>query len=81
MGSRSKDGSGKYDVVWESSGLGETVVLFTYLLEGHITAQKLLTEKQKKKVTTNIVHPKERMVTTSPSQLSDDEECMMVSNN
>lgn len=47
--SRSKEGLEKYDVVWEFTGLGETAVVFTYLLEGHITAQKLLMERQKKK--------------------------------
>jgi hypothetical protein len=33
------------------------------------------------KVITNIVDPKERNVITRSSQLSDDEECMIVSNN
>jgi hypothetical protein len=53
--------------VWEFTGLGEAAVLFTYLLEGHITAQKLLTEWQKMKVSTNIVNSKERKVITRPS--------------
>jgi hypothetical protein len=81
IGSRSKDGLGKYDVVWEFSSLGETAVSFTFLLEGHITAQKLMTERQKMKVSTNVLQQQENKVMTRPSQLSDDEECMKVSHN
>jgi hypothetical protein len=77
--SRSKEGLEKYGVVWEFTGLGETTVLITYLLEGHITAQKMLMERQKIKVISNIDNEIERKFIYRPNELSDDEECMKVS--
>jgi hypothetical protein len=75
IGSQTKEGFEKYDVVWEFTALGETSVLFHHLLVGHITAQKLLkaSEEMKPSISTN-------QIVMGNITLSDDEECMRVSN-
>jgi hypothetical protein len=53
IGSTRGEGLEKYDVVWKFTGLGETSVLITHLLDGHTTAQSLLKARQEMKPSIN----------------------------
>ncbi len=79
IGSRTKDGLEKYDVVWEFNALVETSVLFSHLLEAHITAQKLLKVRENMKPSINVVIDTKKKEVLDDIALSDDEACMKVS--
>ena len=79
IGSKSKEGLEKYDVAWEFSALGETAVLFTHLLDAHITAQKLFSARAKMKKGASTVSSRRTINEQDPTPLSDDDDCMMVS--
>jgi hypothetical protein len=44
---RGPNGEITYDVAWELSALGETLVPFRFLLDGHLLAKKLLWSRAK----------------------------------
>ncbi len=80
IGSQTKEGLEKYDVVWEFTALGETSVLFSYLLDGHITAQKLLKVREEMKPSVPTESGTRKQIVMDNIMLSDDNECMGVSN-
>ncbi len=76
IGSRTKEGLEKYDVVWEFTALGETSVFFSHLLDGHITAQKLLKARKEMKPSVMTESGTKKQIGIDNVVLSDDEECM-----
>jgi hypothetical protein len=79
IGSRSRDGKEKYNVVWEFTTLGETSVSFSYLLDGHMNAQRLLKAREKMKPSMGTIVEKKKQKLLDGNAMLDDEECMMVS--
>lgn len=79
IGSKSKEGLEKYDVAWEFSALGETAVLFTHVLDAHITAQKLFSARAKMKKSESSVLRRITVNVQDTTTFSDDDDCMMVS--
>jgi hypothetical protein len=79
IGSKSKEGLEKYDVVREYTALGVTSVLFTHLLDGHITAQTLLKTRDEMKPSISTASGIRKSDVKDHLEFSDDEECMSVS--
>jgi hypothetical protein len=71
--SRTKEGLQKYDVVWEFTTLGESSVLMSHLLDGHITAQKLLKAREEMKPSIFIDSGIKKINVMDNTSLSDDE--------
>jgi hypothetical protein len=84
---RGTNGESTYDVAWEFSALGETLVPFGFLFEGHLLAKKLLRSHAKMKNNTGSSRmkckfPKSKDALTIRERLctiSDDEVEMQVS--